>query len=367
MTKITAAVLRDSRQPFVFEEHVLDEPRPDEVLVRIHSTGLCHTDIAVRDQHMPVPFPVIVGHEGAGIVERVGSEITHVEPGDHVVLVIDSCGVCEMCRAGYNPYCLDLRARNLTGCRVDGSARIVDEPAVKGAFFGQSSFATHALGTRHNVVKVPKELDLAVLGQLGCGIQTGAGAVLNRLKPEPGSSLLVCGAGPVGIAAVMAAKVAGCGVITVLERSPGRLASAPDFGATHVVDGSDGEEVFARLREICPGGYDAVVETTGVQDVISQVVPLLRPLGTCVLLAPGQSVTLPLSAMMSGGRNVCGHSSGHVSSDIFIPQMIELWQSGRFPIDRLVTRYPFERINEACEAAERGDVVKAVLVMPGMA
>lgn len=364
-TEITAAVLRARGEPFALEAHVIEDPRPDEILVRIHSTGLCHTDIAVRDQHLPLPLPMIVGHEGAGVVERVGSEITHVAPGDHVVLVIDSCGDCAMCRAGYNPYCVNLRQLNLTGCRTDGSCRIVDEPEVRGAFFGQSSFATYALGTRHNVVKVPKDLDLAVLGQLGCGIQTGAGAVLNRLKPAPGSSLLVCGAGPVGIAAVMAAKVAGCGTIAVLERSPGRLRAASEFGATHAIDGALGEEAYAQLRQICPEGFDNVVETTGAAQVIDQAVPLVRPLGTCVLLAPGASVTLPLSSMMSGGRNVCGHSCGHISSDVFIPRMIDLWREGRFPIDRLITRFPFDQINAACAAAERGDVVKAVLMMPG--
>lgn len=365
MTKITAAVLREPGQPFLLEPHELDDPRPDEVLVRIHSTGLCHTDIAVRDQHLPLPLPMIVGHEGAGVVERVGSQITHVAPGDHVVLVIDSCGECIMCKAGYNPYCVNLQKINLSGCRPDGSCRIVDEPDVRGSFFGQSSFATYALGTRHNVVKVPKDLDLAVLGQLGCGIQTGAGAVLNRLKPEPGSSLLICGAGPVGIAAVMAAKVAGCGTIAVLERAPGRLKAVGDFGATHVIDGNLGDAAFERLREICPDGFDNVIDTTGVQQVIDHVVPLVRPLGTCVLLAPGKTVTLPLSTMMARGLNVCSHSCGHIASDIFIPQMIELWREGRFPIDRLVTTFPFDQINEACAAAERGDVIKAVVVMPG--
>lgn len=364
--KILAAVAREPSRPFALESHELEAPRHDEVLVRIHSSGICHTDIAVRDRHMPIELPIILGHEGAGIVERVGSRITHVVPGDHVVLTMDYCGECRPCVSGSAPYCVHLRALNLSGRRLDGTGRIVDDAGLRAAFFGQSSFATYALGSSRNVVKVPKDIDLGILGQLGCGIQTGAGAVLNRLQPKVGSTLLVCGAGPVGIAAIMAAKIAGCSVIAVLERRPKRLAAAQGFGATHIVDGSIGDAAFAMLREICPDGFDGIVESTGVQQVINQVIPLLAPLATCVLLVSGATVSLPLSPLLSGGRNVCGVSSGHLSSDRFIPKLIEFYRDGRFPIDRLVTRFLFDQINEACAAAENGEVIKSVVLMPGL-
>jgi len=363
--KTLAAVIREAGGQFLFEEHQLEEPRADELLIRIHSVGVCHTDIAVRDGVMPIPRPVIAGHEGAGVVVKAGAEAGDFAPGDHVILTTDWCGHCPMCESGHEPYCRDLRRLNLTGMRGDGSSRTADEPGLGSAFFGQSSFATYALSTCRNAVKVPKDIDLAILGQLGCGIQTGAGAVANRLQPAPGSSILISGAGPVGIAAIMAAKVAGCGVIAVTERHATRLAAAAEFGATHVFDANSGESVYADLAALCPDGFDAVIDTTGVQAVITQLVPLLAPLRTMVLLAPGLSVTLPLSPMMSGGRNVCAHASGHISSDVFVPRMIEWYREGRFPIDRLVTRYAFDQLNEACEAAEHGTVIKPVIVMPG--
>lgn len=365
--KIKAAVIREKAGPFLFEEHELEAPREDEVLVRVHSTGICHTDLAVRDGHLPVPFPIILGHEAAGIVERVGCAVTELVPGDHVVLTAESCGACAMCCSGHAPYCRDVRQLNISGCRGDGSTRIVDEEGLRAAFFGQSSFATYALASERNAVKVPADLDLALLGQLGCGIQTGAGAVVNRLKPTPGSTLLICGAGPVGIAAAMAAKIVGCSVIAVLERHGQRLRAVAELGATHVVDGSLETDPFDRLREIEPEGFDGVIDTTGSPQIIGKALNLLKPMQACVLLAPGPTITLPLSPLISGGRTVSGHSSGHISSKLFLPRMIDWYRQGIFPLDRIVRRYPFDQLNEACLAAEAGEVIKPVVVMPGFA
>jgi len=253
----------------------------------------------------------------------------------------------------------------VTGCRLDGSRRIASDAAVRGAFFGQSSFATHALGTVRNVVKVPNDIDLALLGQLGCGIQTGAGAVLNRLRPAVGSSLLVCGAGPVGMAAIMAAKIAGCSVIAVTDLRDSRLEIARTLGATHVVNAADGEAAAARLREIGPQGFNNAVDTTGVSAVTSQAVDLLAPLGTCVVLGVGSVMTqVRTSSLLSGGRCLCGSAEGDSRPDEFIPRLIALYREGRFPIDRLVTRFPFDQVNEACAAASAGSVIKPVLIMP---
>ncbi|WIW89464.1 NAD(P)-dependent alcohol dehydrogenase [Sphingobium sp. V4] len=361
--KTLAAVVRSPGGPFLFEEHELEDPRADEVLVRIHATGICHTDIAVRDQHLPLPLPVILGHEGAGVVVKVGSEVQQIAPGDHVVLTADSCGHCPMCHSGHEPYCDQLRPLNITGLRGDGTSRIIDEAGLRGSFFGQSSFATYALATVRNTVKVPADIDMSILGQLGCGIQTGAGAVLKRLMPDPGSSILICGAGPVGIAAAMAARIAGCGTIAVMEKHPARLLAAGKFGATHVVDAQQGEAAFDELSALAPNGFDAVIDTTGVQALITRLVPLVAPLKTLLLLAPGATVTLPLSPMMAGGRTVSSHSCGHISSSVFIPELIELYRQGTFPIDQLVTTFPFSAIEEACRAAELGEVIKPVLVM----
>ena len=362
---ITAAVARSPGQPFRLEHVDLDDPRADEVLVKVHSTGICHTDLSARDQRMPTPIPAVLGHEGAGVVERVGVGVTKFAVGDHVVMTFDHCGHCVPCTTGYSSYCVELVRRNLMGCRLDGSptVRDADNKPIASVFFAQSSFATYAIGTERNLVKVSKDIDLALLGQLGCGIQTGAAAIFNRLKLTPGTSVLICGVGPVGMAAVMAAKVAGCTSIVAFDLQQPRLEAALTFGATAAIAGS-ASDLPDRLRAIAPLGFDAVVETSGAQTVMDLAMGILRPLGTCVLLASGREVRISVSALLSAGRCLCGSSIAHGEADTFIPHLIELYRQGLFPIDRLVTRYRLDQINEACAAAESGQVIKPVLVMP---
>ena len=208
--KATAAVVWEKERPFSMEEVEVDEPRAGEVLVRIVGVGVCHTDLIVRDQWYPVPLPAVLGHEGSGVVESVGPGVEKVRPGDHVVLSFDHCGHCANCLKGRPSYCTTFFERNFGGQRMDGSTALdKDGQALHSHFFGQSSFATYALASQNSVVKVPQDAPLESLGPLGCGVQTGAGAVLNSLKPEPGSSIAVFGTGAVGISAIMAAVAAG--------------------------------------------------------------------------------------------------------------------------------------------------------------
>ena len=232
--KIRAAVLPAPHSSFAIEELELDEPRSNEVLVRIVATGICHTDLSVVEQDLPAPTPIVLGHEGAGVVERVGSDVRHVAPGDHVVLTFPSCGTCAKCVAGRAYFCEQILALALAGVRTDGSptVRASDHP-VCGCFFGQSSFATHALAYARNTVKVPREAPLEMLAPLGCGIQTGAGTVLNVLKPGGSDTIAVFGCGAVGLAAVMAAHLSGCRTIIAVDRVDSRLELARDLGATH--------------------------------------------------------------------------------------------------------------------------------------
>lgn len=201
--QITAAVVREKASPFQITELELAEPRNDEVLVRIVASGVCHTDLIIRDQYYPVPLPVVLGHEGSGVVEQVGKDVTKVQPSDHVVMSFFSCGNCPNCRQGKPGYCLNFYNSNFSGARLDGSSAFKQgETKVHGHFFGQSSFATYALASERNIVKVPKDVPLELLGPLGCGVQTGAGSVLNSLNPEVGSSIAVFGADSVGLSAV---------------------------------------------------------------------------------------------------------------------------------------------------------------------
>ena len=237
--KIKAAVLEKAHQPFAVKEIELDENlQPGEVLVKVVATGLCHTDLSVRDEHIPVNFPVVLGHEGAGIVERVGDGVTKVKAGDKVLLSPSNCGKCEFCKLGHPSYCNHLLELNAPGLRSDGSSVFLDEngKAVGGFFFGQSSFGTFSLTRENNVVKVPIDAPLEILGPLGCGLQTGAGTVLNVLRPNAGESFAVFGTGPVGLAGLMAAKAAGCATIVAVDVFDNRLKLARELGATHVIN-----------------------------------------------------------------------------------------------------------------------------------
>ena len=365
--KITAATVRVKEQPFSVEEMELGAPRPDEVLVRVVGAGVCHTDLIVRDQWYPVPLPAVLGHEGSGVVEQVGDNVDKVRPGDHVVLTYRSCGHCYNCIRGQFPYCLDLYNQNFGGARPDGSNAISqDDEEIHGHFFGQSSFATYALATERNVVKVREDVPLELLGPLGCGIQTGAGGVLNALHPEAGSSIAVFGSGSVGMSAIMAARLAGCAKIIAVDLNAGRLELARELGATHTIDASENEEIVEEIQGITGSGADYSVETTAVPGVFRQAIESLTLLGECGLIgasALGTEVTLDMNSILFG-RKVRGIIEGDSIPDIFIPRLIELYSQGRFPFDRLVEFYDLENINQAAEDSETGVTMKPVLRMP---
>ncbi|MGW0891136.1 NAD(P)-dependent alcohol dehydrogenase [Saccharopolyspora sp. NPDC002578] len=363
--QITAAVVREAEKPFQIEELELDEPRADEILVKVHSAGVCHTDIGVRNQWLPVPLPVVLGHEGAGVVEAVGKDVTKVEPGDKVVLSYGSCGNCTMCNRGDPSYCEQFVLRNVAGTRTDGTTALHGQGGdVNGFFFSQSSFATYAITLESNTVKLDPKTDLSIVGPLGCGIQTGAGTVLNRLKPQAGSSLVVFGVGAVGLAALMAAKVAGCTKIIAVDLVPDRLALAEELGATHTINGKTSEDVVAEIQAITGRGADFSVDTTAVTSVVRQAVGCLALKGTCATLGfgtAGTEIQVDMLEFLMAGRTITGVTEGDARPDEFIPQMIELNKQGRFPYDRLITAYEFDDINKACEDAESGKTIKPVL------
>lgn len=359
-----AAVVREKSGPFVIEEVTIEAPRDHEVLVRIAGVGMCHTDLVVRDQYFPTPLPAVLGHEGSGVVERVGAAVTKVVPGDHVVLSFASCGTCANCQQGRNGYCPDLYGRNFSGGRPDGTSPCCDAHGerLSSYFFAQSSFGDYALATERNVVKIPGDVPLDMMGPLGCGIQTGAGAVINALRPSAGSSIAVFGAGSVGLSAIMAARVAGCATIVAVDLNKERLALASELGATHVIDAAG--DAVERIRALTGGeGVQYSLECTGLAAVVRQAVDCLRLTGVCGVIGVsplGTEVTLDMNGLLFG-RTVRGIIEGDSVPDIFIPQLIELWRQGRFPFDRLITYYPLSRIEEAAQAAEKGEVLKAVL------
>lgn len=366
MLETKAAVVREKGGAFCVEDIRLEDPRDNEVLVRISGVGMCHTDLVVRDQYFPTPLPAILGHEGSGVVEKVGKAVTKVKPGDHVVLSFASCGTCANCQQGRYGYCPDLYGRNFSGARPDGSTPCCDAHGerLSAYFFAQSSFAEHALATERNVVKIPDDVPLELMGPLGCGIQTGAGAVLNALKPEGGSSIAIFGAGSVGLAAVMAARIAGCATIIAVDLNASRLELALELGATKVINAGDAD-VVAEIQAATGGeGVQYSLECTGIPAVVRQAVDCLRLTGLCGIMgvAPlGTEVTLDMNGILFG-RSIRGIIEGDSIPDIFIPKLIELWRQGRFPFDKLVSYFPLSEIDEAAHLSEKGELLKAILL-----
>ncbi|WP_026918448.1 NAD(P)-dependent alcohol dehydrogenase [Gordonia shandongensis] len=360
-TEATAAVLRDGGGRFGLEPIVVGPLAPDEILVRVVGVGMCHTDLAIRPGLERIG-PAVLGHEGAGVVERTGDAVTGIEVGDHVVLSFEHCGRCVSCRSGHPAYCAEFMLRNLSGRRADGSTGAVDSSGtpLAGRWFGQSSFATHAVATARNAVVVDRGLPLELLGPLGCGLQTGAGAVLNVMRPGPGQSVAVLGAGGVGLAAVMAAAAAGAGDIVAVDLHGARLEVARALGATRTVT-ADAPDLADRLSD--HGGVDFVLDTTAVTSAISTGVGALAPGGTAVLVGAGPG-RLEIDPVALAGRAVTYAIEGDAVPQEFIPRLIGLWQDGRFPFESLIETYPLDRINDAESDSASGRTIKPVL-LPG--
>ena len=366
--KIEAAIARMAGKGLSIESVDLDTPRADEVLVRIAACGICHTDESVMQGQfsLPVALPMILGHEGSGIVEAVGAQVTGLVPGDHVVLSIDGCGACAKCRNGLLPYCERSMAANFSGARLDGSATARDRNGAMGAaFFGQSSFATHAIARWTNAIKVPSNLPIEMLAPLGCSIQTGTGAVLNILAPESGESIAIFGVGAVGLSAVMAARLVGCDPIIAVDTRPDRLDMAIELGATHAIDARSGN-LCSAVRAIAPAGLAKSVDTTGVPDVVMAATEALGANGVLALLgapAAGTRVSLDMADLLYG-KTIKGSIQGDSNPHEFISKLAELHGQGLLPFEKFVRFYPFNEIDTAMRDAAAGSAIKAVVRMP---
>jgi aryl-alcohol dehydrogenase len=362
--RVQAAVLRDPNGEYQLESVDLADPRGDEVLVRVVGAGMCHTDAVLRAPGFAA-LPMIPGHEGAGVVEAVGPDVHDIAVDDHVVLSFGSCGECVNCRDRHPAYCYDFFPQNITGRYPDGSTSATghDGKEIGNRWFQQSSFATHAMTTARNVVRVEKDLPLATLAPLGCGVQTGAGTVLNVLKVRAGESVVVFGCGAVGLAAVMTAKLVEAGPIIAIDLHDHRLRLAAELGATHWLRGDD-PDLSAQLLDMTGGGTRHAIDTTGNPAAIGTAIGVLRPLGTLGLVGvvTGPITLAPMD--LAVGRRLVGVIEGDAVPQRFVPQLIEWWRDGRFPIDRLITFYPLAEVNAAERDSLSGATVKPVL-LPG--
>lgn len=358
--KIQAAVSHSTGEPLKIEEVELAEPGAEEVLIKIVATGVCHTD-AESMNGRGAPFPAVLGHEGAGIIEKVGSGVTNIQPGDHVVLSYAYCGECSQCLKGHQNLCERTVELNFGGKSRDGKNRIHQHDHSVSTFFGQSSFATYAIANKNNVVKVDKEVDLALLGPLGCGIQTGSGTVMNTLRPEPGTSIAIYGGGAVGLSAVMAAKIMGLKDIIVVDLHQNRLELAIELGATHALNGKE-VDVVEEIKKITNGGVHYAIETTGATPVIIQSIHALRVSGTVAIVGMGGDVKLNFTNdILMEGKKVMGAVQGDSVPQLHIPKLIQYYKEGKFPFDKLIKFYDFEDINTAFEESKTGVTLKPVL------
>ena len=366
MVTINAAVAREHKGPLTNEELQLDDLREDEVRVRLVATGICHTDAIVRDGVYPTPLPAVLGHEGAGVVEEVGELVTSVVPGDHVVMSTAYCRHCDQCRAGRMAYCANLFAQDFGGSREDGTTSLSrDGERISSHFFGQSSFATRANVSESSIIKIAPSVPLEKMAPMGCGMQTGAGAVLNEIRPAAGSSFAVTGTGAVGMAAVMAARVAGCTTIVAIDRHQSRLDLAVELGATHTINTTDLDMSDELMRFTESAGVDAVLDTTAIPELLVAAASSLAIRGTLALVgaaAPGTEAPFEIGGSLVKGWTFKTIVQGSSIPQDFIPRLVSLWQQGRFPLDRLIQTYSPDQINEAFADSESGRTVKPVVI-----
>ncbi|MGI9222805.1 MAG: NAD(P)-dependent alcohol dehydrogenase [Woeseiaceae bacterium] len=371
-TSIQAAVATRSDAPFETRTLHLRDPAAHEIRVRIVATSICHTDIMTKREAL-CSFPIVLGHEGAGVIDAVGTEVSGFEIGDHVVLSYDSCGNCPACDKNKPSYCANHGELNFAGVRPDGNkthrSAGSDEADVFGSFFQQSSFASYALSHTRNTIKVDQSLPLEKLAPLGCGVQTGAGTVLNTLAVQTNTSLVVFGCGCVGLSAIMAARIAGAKNIVAVDLNSARLQTALRLGATAIVAPADfaaPNDLVEHIKSVTGGGCEYAIDTTGVPAVLRQAFDCCGPMGTTAMIAPGVPGT-EVSIEMLGllpGKSLRGVIQGDSVSKTFIPQLIELWQQGKFPFDELITEYHgIDEIESAATAMQRGEIIKPVVII----
>jgi len=365
--RITAAVVHERSGPFQIKKVDLCDPRDDELLVEVVTSGMCATDLHGRDGYYNTPYPAVFGHEGAGIVRATGKAVTQFKPGDHIIMCYPWCGECPNCRSHRQTYCVHAFDLKMRGTRADGSIlHAQNGKPIYSAFFQQSSFGNFTIANERYAVRVRNDVPLAHVCALACGGQTGAGAVLNVMKPKPGESFVVFGVGAVGLSALMAAKICGCDPIIAVDLHHHRLKLARELGATHAINHSGSASIVADIKEITGLGARYTLETSAVALVLREAIGALMPAGMCVLLgsAPvGTEVSFE-TPFLQNGRTVRGVIQGDSVPQQFIPQLVDHIVAGRFPVERLITYYDFAEINRAAAESAAGKTIKPVLRMP---
>lgn len=345
------------------KEVQLKEIDADEIVVKIVGTGLCHTDLNVLHSITPTPMPIVLGHEGAGVVEKVGSGVTEFEVGDHVVVSFNYCGKCVNCLHGVPSACENFFQDNFGLSLETSNSKIVDGEQKIANLFGQSSLATYCVANVRNTVKIEdKEIDLSLLGPLACGIQTGAGTILNKLKPNIHESVVIFGCGSVGLSAVMGAKLANCKTIIAVDVNDERLDLALELGATHVVNGRT-EDAVKAIQDITNGGAHYAIESSGVSAVVLQAIRAVRALGTIAVVGASGMLEFHIhDELIPMNKTLVGVVEGQSIPKLFIPELIKYYKEGKFPFDKLIKTYEMEELDQAIHDMESGKTIKPVIL-----
>jgi Zn-dependent alcohol dehydrogenase len=343
--------------PLVIEDLDLEAPRAGEVAVRLVATGVCHSDLGGLHGTRELPTPMVLGHEGAGIVEAVGSGVTAAEPGDHVILsAIGRCGRCAACVDGRPWMCATWGASIFSGALLDGTTRLSLRGRPVHHWFAQSSFAERAVVPEGSVVRIRRDVALEKVALLACGVSTGLGAVLNAARVRVGESVAVIGCGGVGIAAIVGADLAHAGPIVAVDIADEKLAYARSLGATHTVNAAR-EDAVTRVRELTGGGASHTFECVGNARTLEQLVALVPPGGDGYIVGaapPGTRFPFITDGFIRNKR-LQGVMQGNVRATVDIPRYVDLYARGRLPLDRMATRtYALDEINDALAALEGG-------------
>lgn len=364
-----AAVLHETKQPLRVEEVELDPPANGEVLVRVGAAGVCHSDYHFMNGDLPITLPCVLGHEGAGVVEEVGEGVTSVRPGDHVVMLFRaSCGRCQFCQRGRPALCAMAGQLRTTGLLLDGTSRLHHDIGPLHHFLGVSCLAERAVLPEQGVVKIRGDVPLEVAALMGCSVMTGIGAVMNTAGVEPGASVLIIGAGGVGLNTIMGAVLVGANPIIAADLLDSKLELARSFGATHAINSKE-EDLVAAVRELTGGeGVDYAFEVIGNSQTMTAAYQALRRAGTAVAVGIppfGTEMTINAGELVYQEKTLKGSYYGTARPQSDMPRLLDLFMAGRLPLDRLVSRrYRLEEVNDAYAALLAGEVARSV-VIPG--
>ncbi len=362
--QIKAAVLYEPNTPLVIETVDLDEPKDEEVLVRIVSAGVCYSDYHVMKGEWTKPMPMVLGHEAAGIVEKTGANVTRVMPGDHVILNFRAnCGTCRYCVIGRPVVCDGVKTPRWF--MFDGTVRLHKGGQDIHHFTRTASFAEKVVVPESGAVPVRKDMPLDKAALIGCSVMTGVGAAINTAKVEPGSSVLVIGCGGVGLNIIQGAMLAGAVRIIAVDTLQNKLSYAREFGATETLSASEGD-VVARVQDLTDGGVDYAFEAIGNPKTIRQAYEATAPGGTMVVvgMAPeDDDVSVNALSLPRTEKVIMGSWYGSARPWVDFPRLVNLYLANRLSIDPMISRtYRLEEINEAYEALDKGEMARSVIL-----